>query len=290
MPADGAGRPTTAERAQTAAAIVRLQHGTGAFRWDASSPPGLAATSTALRVLAECSASVPRLSACLEYITACFEPGTGGFAPTPGGTVDLNHTVQGHVALATLDRPGPPGTDGLLALLDSLVRTGDDVWTAAAFLNYLRLRAPSARRWAHIAEAGRNIDGLWGDGAVRVTMTATRTAGLLFLRAPLSNKQAVTRLLLAAQTPSGGWPDPAGQPTLQASYYAVRALRLLGAEPDSATATAFVASCRQTDGSYTPSPDAAYHPADASYPGLIHAYFALTVDRWINDLEAPGIR
>jgi hypothetical protein len=122
-----------------------------------------------------------------------------------------------------------------------------------------------------------------------VTTTAKRVATLLFLGAPLHDEAKVAHALLKAQSPLGGWPDPTGEPTLQATYQVLRALRLLSAQPDELRVNAFVASCRQPEGGYAPSPHGFDPAARTAQVGLLNTYFALTIDRWINEPDASGI-
>jgi hypothetical protein len=222
----------------------------------------------------------------MAYVSACFDQDTGGFRSSPeSSTVDLANTVQGHVALVLLGRREPRWINGLLALLNELVVTADDVWTASCFLKNLGLQAPSRITWAELATHGQGRSGVWSEGADRVTTSARRATAIAFLGIAVPGKRAVEQLLASCQDRSGGWTDTTGT-TLEATYQVVRALRALNCDTDLARTNAFIALCRRPAGLYAGAPE--FAGVDLP-PGLLNTYFALTVDRWVNEPGSPGI-
>ena len=73
----------------------------------------------------------------------------------------------------------------------------------------------------------------------------------------LDKRDAVIAALKGAQRPEGGWSKDAGPPDLGATYRIMRALYMLHERPDIERLLAFVARCRQSDGSYASKPGGA---------------------------------
>ena len=284
MPSHNATRPTESDRAHSAAFVTTLQQPDGSFAWVPGQPGDLGATSTALRVFTECGTLVPRRDDVLAYVESCFDTTTHGFSLTPGGQISLHSIAEGHVALVALQASSQQRTRGLDSLVDPLVRTPFDVWIAAAFLDTAGVAPSAAARWAETVLAERHPDGSWGQGAARAVQTAMHASSLLLLGMQVPDVFAVRDVVLQAQTPAGGWPDPDahGQPTLAATYRVARVLRMLSIPADLAAVNAFTAQCRRPHGGYAAAPD-------DEHPDLVNTYLALTIDRWLNEPDKSGI-
>ncbi|MCY1141444.1 hypothetical protein OWR29_25895 [Actinoplanes sp. Pm04-4] len=229
---------------------------------------------------------VPDRAAVERYVESCYQGDSNGFTLTPGGDSSLHAIAEGHVALVMLGHTEPHWTKNLSQLVKPLVHDLMDVWIASAFLNTAGVRSSDAARWEAMVLGARNPDGTWGAGQDRAVQTAMHASSLLLLGVPLPEPAMVRQTIIGAQTAEGGWGDgdSDGKATLAATYRIARVVRALSLPVDTTAATAFVESCRKTDGSYTGQPDAGSTGGD-----LVNTYLALTIDRWLNDPAAPGI-
>jgi hypothetical protein len=82
-------------------------------------------------------------------------------------------------------------------------------------------------------------DGTFGPSPVQNGVAA---AALLRAGETLADPAAVTRLLLAAQTPDGGFAEPGADADLSTTYWVMRALDLLGVRPDTPRLTGWLRS------------------------------------------------
>ena len=103
----------------------------------------------------------------------------------------------------------------------------------------------------------RNPDGTWGEGPAQAYATGGAGAAVLRMGMKLDKRDAVIAALKAGQRPEGGWSKDAGPPDLGATYRIMRALFMLHEKPEIDRLLAFIATCRQSDGSYASKPGGA---------------------------------
>jgi prenyltransferase beta subunit len=91
------------------------------------------------------------------------------------------------------------------------------------------------------------------------------------------SKQAIVKALRAGQRPDGGWGKADAPSDFESTYRVLRAFWMLKAKPDIAACQAFIAKCRNADGSYSVLP---------GQPGTVNAtYFAAIVSHWLAELK-----
>ena len=128
---------------------------------------------------------------------------------------------------------------------------------AIAGLEAVHGSSPDFSRWNEQLQGMRNPDGTWGEGPGQAYATGGAGAAVLRMGLKLDKRDAVIAALKAGQRPEGGWSKDAGPPDLGATYRIMRALYMLHERPDIERLLAFVARCRQSDGSYASKPGGA---------------------------------
>ena len=131
-------------------------------------------------------------------------------------------------------------------------------------------------KWNEMLQGMRNPDGTWGEGPAQPYATGGAGAAVLRMGLKLDKSNAVVAALKAGQRPEGGWSKDAGPPDLGATYRIMRALYMLHEKPDIERLLAFVASCRQSNGSYAARPG-----GEGSLGGT---YTATIVIYWVRHL------
>ena len=154
----------------------------------------------------------------------------------------------------------------------------EEVRMAIAGLEAVHGTSPDFARWNEQLQGMRNPDGTWGEGPGQAYATGGAGAAVLRMGLKLDKRDAVIAALKAGQRPEGGWSKDAGPPDLGATYRIMRALYMLHERPDIDRLLAFIARCRQSDGSY------ASKPGGAGEPGRnVHRH-----DRDLLGAPAPG--
>ena len=128
---------------------------------------------------------------------------------------------------------------------------------AIAGLEAVHGTSPDFPRWNEAIQGMRKPDGTWGEGPGQAYATGGAAAAVLRMGLKLDKRDAVIAAIKAGQRREGGWSKDAGPPDLGATYRIMRALYMLHEKPDIDRLLAFVARCRQSDGSYASKPGGA---------------------------------
>jgi len=286
----GGGKPsraqTPAEFFQTAAFAAAHQNKDGGFAAKAGQLSSLGATNSGLRVLKHVGGSVPDVLGCIKYVRSCRDA-SGGFAPMPGGRPDVVTTAVGLMAASELKIADQAMIKEASDFLGKNAKSFEEVRMAIAGLEAVvpltisggkphSLLSPDSPRWHDQIQAMRNPEGTWGEGPGQPYATGGAAAAILRMGLQLDKRDAVIAVLRAGQRSEGGWSKDAGPPDLGATYRIMRALYMLGERPDIDRLLAFVARCRQSDGSYATTPGGA--------GDLAATYTATIVIRWARQL------
>ncbi len=263
---------TPAEMAQTATYAAAHQNKDGGFAPKVGEPSALGSTNAGLRVLKHVGGSVPDILACVSFVKSCRVPG-GGFAPAPGGKPDVVTTALGLMAASELKIADSDMIREMVVFLGKNARSFEEVRMAAAGLEAIGIYAPESPRWLQQIQGMRNADGTFGTGAGIPFATGGSAAAILRLGYPLDHREAVIKAITTAQRPEGGWSKDDGPPDLPSSYRIMRAMFMLHERADIDRLLDFVARCRKSDGSYSPTPDAEGSLA-GSYLGTILIYWS----------------
>jgi poly(3-hydroxybutyrate) depolymerase/prenyltransferase beta subunit len=267
---------TPAEYAQTAAFAAAHQNKDGGFAGKAGQLSSLGATNSALKILLHVGGSVPDVLACVKYVKACRDS-SGGFAQTPGGKPDVVTTAVGLMAASELKLADPAMIKEASDFLGKNAKSFEEVRMAIAGLEAVHAASPDFPRWNDQIQAMRNADGTFGEGAGQAYATGGAAAAILRMGLKLDKRDAVIAAIKAGQRPEGGWSKDAGPPDLGSTYRVMRALYMLGEQPDLDKLLSFVARCRQSDGSYASAPGGA--------GDLGGTYTATIVVRWLRLLS-----
>ena len=129
----------------------------------------------------------------------------------------------------------------------------EQVRMAIAGLEAARTPSPDFPRWLEQISAIRQPDGTFGEGAKKAYATGGAAAAILRMGLKLENRDAIISAIKAGQRKEGGWSKDDGPPDLGATYRVMRALYMLGEQPDVDRLLSFVQGFRQSDGSYASS-------------------------------------
>ena len=262
---------TPAEFAQTAEFAAAHQNKDGGFAAKAGELSSLGATNSALRVLKHVGGSVPDILGCIKYVKACRDAG-GGFAPMPGGKPGVVITAIGLMAASELKIADPAMIKEAMDYLGKNANGFEEVRMAIAGLEAVHGSSPDFSKWNELLQGMRKPDGTWGEGPEQAFTTGGAGAAVLRMGLKLDKREAVIAALKAGQRPEGGWSKDAGPPDLGATYRIMRALYMLHERPDSERLLAFIARCRQSDGSYASKPGGA-GDLSATYTATIVIYW-----------------
>ncbi len=262
---------TPAEYAQTAAYAAAHQNKDGGFAAKVGQKSSLGATNSAVRVLLHVGGSIPDVLGCVKYVTSCRDA-SGGFAAEPGGKPDVVTTAIGLMAASELKIASPEMVKEAIGFLGKNAKAFEEVRMAIAGLEAVHTPSPDFPRWLEQIEALRQPDGAFGQGSAKPYATGGAAAAILRMGLKLENRDAVINAIKAGQRSEGGWSKDDSPPDLGASYRVMRALYMLREKPDVDRLLSFVASCRQSDGSYASKPGGA--------GDLGGAYTATIIVRW----------
>jgi acetyl esterase/lipase len=266
---------TPAEFAQTAAFAAAHQNKDGGFALKEGELSSLGATNSALRVLKHVGGSVPDILGCIKYVKACRDAG-GGFAPMPGGKPGVAITAIGLMAAAELKIADPAMIKEASDYLGKNAKEFEEIRMAIAGLEAVHGSSPEFSKWNELLQGMRKPDGTWGEGPEQAYATGGAGAAVLRMGLKLDKRDAVVTALKAGQRPEGAWSKDAGPPDLAATYRIMRALYMLHERPDIERLLAFIARCRQSDGSYASKPGGA--------GDLGGTYTATIVIYWVRQL------
>ena len=307
--------PTAEQKQATLAWVKSLQKENGGFATDAKSAANLPATLAAERVFKYFGGELPNKEPCAKFVESCFDKESGGFAPAPGGNPDVRTTALGIMAAVELKALTPPMAAAAVMYFPHKTKNFDDVRLVAAAYEALGperglLGIPYHAIGLELECDGytpkANANGTYGEGGNLARDTAGGVVTFLRLEATKNRLTAdkleeITKLLQAArdnpkknplhpetketilktlrtgQRPDGGWGKDGEGSDLETTYRVMRAFWMLKAKPDIAACQAFIAKCRNADGSYSPQPNQA---------GNVSAtYFAAIVSHWLAELK-----
>jgi len=282
-----ADQPTAAQKQATVKYLHSLRKDNGAFAADTKpeSKPTVPATSSALRATNYFGGEVKNKEGAAKFVESCFNKKEGAFAATPGGEPDVRTTVIGLMALVELQVPLDEYVTPLVGyLVDSRIGKPtlfEDIRITAAGLETLRSRTNKQvfvpRDWVEEINKLRNADGSFGSGGNQARDTGSAAAALLRLGVELEHKDKIIQTLKAGQRPDGGWGKDGEKSDQESTYRVLRCLMMLKAKPDIAACEAFIARCRNADGSYSVQP---------GQPGsLSGTYFAGICLHWLEEMK-----
>lgn len=168
------------------------------------------------------------------------DPGTG--APS------VLATAAGLIALTSIgarEELRVRLSDGLDWMAEQ-ARSREDHFMAIAVADECGAPAPPGRSVAYFRSL-EQPDGTFGPSALQNGIAAS---ALVRAGEALSDPRAVTRLIEAARTTSGGYADDGQVPHLWTSYCCLRALDLLGVDPDSGATAEWVLGMSLDDGGF----------------------------------------
>jgi acetyl esterase/lipase/prenyltransferase beta subunit len=269
-----------ADYAQTAAFAAAHQNKDGGFASKVGQASSLGATNSALRVLKHVGGSVPDILGCIAYVKSCRDA-NGGFAPAPGGKPDVVTTALGLMAAAELKIADEATVKAASEYLGKNAQSFEETRMAIAGHEAVGAKSPDVTTWNQRIEAIRNADGTFGEGPAQAYATGGAGAAILRMGLKLDKRDAVIAAIKAGQRPEGAWSKDAGPPDLGATYRVMRALYMLHEKPDQERLLAFIARCRQSDGSYASTPGGG-GDLSATYTATIVLYWL----RLLNGLPA----
>ncbi len=270
---------TPAELQQTAAYVAGFQNPDGGFSGKAGQPSSLGSTSSAIRTLGYVGGSIPDVAKCISFVKSCYDPTTGGFAQTPGGKPDVSTTAIGLMAVAALKLDVTSFTEGGIGFFSKNAKAFEEVRMAAAGMEAVKATSPDFPRWIDQVKEGENPDGTYGEGVSLPRLTGSKVAALLRMNATLepAKKAGIVAALRAGQRPDGGWSDKDGPSDLGSSYRIMRAFYMMKEKPDLDRLRGYLASHRNSDGGYGPTPGAA-SDLGGTYSCSIMGYWARRLD------------
>jgi prenyltransferase beta subunit/predicted esterase len=266
---------TPADFAQTASYAAALQNKDGGFAAASGQLSSLGSTNSGLRVLKHVGGSVPDILGCVKYVKSCRDA-SGGFAPMPGGKPDVATTAIGLMAASELKIADEAMVKAAADYFGKNAKSFEEVRMAIAGLEGVHATSPDFAKWNEMLQGMRKPDGTWGEGPGQAYATGGAGAAVLRMGLKLDKRDAVIAALKAGQRPDGAWSKDAGPPDLAATYRIMRALYMLHERPDIEPLLAFIARCRQSDGSY------ASKPGEAGSLG--GTYTATIVIYWVRHL------
>jgi prenyltransferase beta subunit len=254
LPAQG---PTAAEKKATVAWLDSLQKDNGGFAADkdATTPATLPATTSALRALRYFGGQPRNKEACVQFVRSCYVKVETGFAPMPGGKADVHTTAVGLLAVKELNITDAELLDRPVIFLCLSAKNFEQWRISAAAYEAVGSKCDLSADWVAGILRTRKPDGTYGkDGSV-ARDTASAVVTLLRLGTKVDDPENVVKALRAGQHADGGWGKAADNSDLETTYRVLRAFVMLEAAPaDSKACEAFVARCRNEDGSYGPRP------------------------------------
>ena len=247
---------TPGDRERTASYVASLQNADGGFGGKPGQASSLGSTSSAVRTLGFVGGSIPDVAKCIAYVRSCADSTTGGFAATPGGKVDVPTTASGLMGLAALKIDPTPFAEGAIAYLSKEAKTFEEIRIAVAGLEAIKASSPEFPRWIEQVKEGQNPDGTFGNGSALPRATGSKVVALLRMnvKPEPDQKAAIVAALRAGQKPDGGWSEGDGPSDLGSSYRIMRAFFMMKEKPDLDRLRAYLASHRQSDGSFATRP------------------------------------
>jgi prenyltransferase beta subunit len=272
-------QPTAVQQQATVAYLHSLQRDSGGYALDSrpESRPTLGSTSSALRALKYFGGEPKQKDSCSRFIQSCFNKDEGGFAGTPGGKADLRSTSIGLMAVVASGMPVKDYIAPCTTFLCTNAEAFEDRRLAAAAFETIKSKCGLADSWIATIQKTRNPDGTFGKGPALARDTASAAVTILRLDGELDNREKVLQTLKTGQLRDGGWGKDSDQSDLETTYRVMRGLMMLKAKPDIAACEAFIARCRNADGSYSVQP---------GQPGsLSGTYFAGICLHWLEEMK-----
>lgn len=270
--------PTPEQKKATIAYLHSLQKENGGFAADKKpeTPATLPATSSALRALKYFGAEPKSRVLCASFVMSCQKE--GGYAASPEGMPDVRTTALGVMASMEI----PIKTDPLdqLSYLEEHAKSFEEIRIAAAAFEGVKSISPNkpakAEVWLAEMQRSRNSHGTYGPGKGTARDTAGTIVTILRLGGRVEHRDEVIKTLKAGQRDDGGWGKEGEKSDLETTYRVMRAFVMLKERPNVETCRAFVAKCRNDDGSYSVQP---------GQPGNVSAtYFAGIILHWLDGL------
>lgn len=274
--------PTAEQKAATVAYVQSLQKENGGFAADQrpETPSTLPATNSALRALKYFGGQLKDKAGCEKFVRSCFDPATGTYRPTPNGKPDARTMALGVMVAAELKLPASEFADQtkFMSFVNQNAKTFEDMRMGAAGYEAVGMRFSTPHPWVAEINKLRNPDGTYGRGGNVARDTGGAAAAILRLGGQVEQKDKVIKALKTGQQPDGGF-GREGQTgsDLETTYRIMRAFFMLKEKPDVEACRAFVAKCRNKDGSYSLQP---------GQPGNISAtYFAGIILHWLDGMK-----
>jgi prenyltransferase beta subunit len=265
-----AEQPTAEQKQATVKYLYSLQKDSGAFVADTKpdSKPALGATSSALRAIKYFGGEIKNKEGAAKFVASCFNKEDGGFAPTPGGKADVRSTAVGLMAAISCEKSLEPYISPCTTFLCSHSESFEEMRIAAAAYEAIKSKCTLTDTWVAKIEKMRNADGTFGSGDGQARDTGSAAAALLRLGVELDNREKVIQAMKAGQRPDGAWGKAGEKSDLETTYRVMRCLMMLKAKPDIAAAEAFIAKCRNADGSYGVQPGQPGNVSGTYYAGI----------------------
>jgi prenyltransferase beta subunit len=268
---------------QTIAYVRSLQTEEGGFRPTAKGPPGLKATSAAVRALHYLGGELPNQAAAAKFVASCFDPKAGGFADAPGGKVDVFSTAVGLMAVVALKMPTDRYAEPAGKYLSANAKGFEDIRIAVAGFEAIEKSPPKLPEWTTEVKKTQNADGTFGThggaGVFGSGGDARDTGGavvaLLRMRwNVVANRDSILATLCAGQRSDGGFGKKGADSDLESSYRILRCFAMMKAQPDRVGSLhQFIEKCRNDDGGYGVS------PGQPSNVGGV--YYAAIIEHWL---------
>lgn len=273
--------PNAEQRQATVKYVQSLQKDSGGFAADTkpATPATLGATSSALRALKYFGGKIENREKCASFVRTCHAPGESGYGATPGADPDVRNTALGLMAAAELglEFGGSRKDYPAICYLPAHAATFEEIRLSAAALETVK-HAYRSDRWLAEVNKLRNPDGTYGKDGNLARDTASCVVTLLRLDQKLDDAQdkEVIKVLKAGQRADGAWgKEGTKNSDLETTYRVMRCFHMLKGKPDVAACQAFIAKCRNEDGSYSVEP---------GQPGNVSGtYFAGVVLHWLSE-------
>jgi prenyltransferase beta subunit len=274
-----AEQPTAEQKQATVKYLYSLQKDNGAFAAEQKpeTKPTLGATSSALRAIKYFGGELKNKEGAAKFVESCFKKDEGGFGPTPGAKADVRSTAVGLMAIISceksLEHYVPPCTTFLCSHSESF----EDMRIAAAAYEAIKAKCTLVDTWVAKIEKMRNPDGTFGNGDGQARDTGGAVAALIRLGVDIDGREKIVQCMKTGQRPDGAWGKAGEKSDLETTYRVMRCLMMLKAKPDIAACEAFIAKCRNADGSYGVQP---------GQPGNVSGtYFAGICLHWLEEMK-----
>jgi len=238
--------------AQTTRYLAALATPMGGYAPQAGGKASLRATLGAVRGLRLLGVQPADLAACRDFVVACLTP--EGFADGPDqmpGPSAATLQAVGIMALHDLGAEKLPQIAGRLpeqfARLETLATDFETVRLAAAAFEAGKQMPAKKEAWLALVQKAQSAS------PENARLVGGSTAARLRLGAQLqrAEREELAGRLMVGQKEDGGWANSPREPSdLDSCYRVMRAIRMLGAQPNAEKLRAFVASCRNADGGY----------------------------------------